>query len=113
MTHSLAPPHPTETTNGHDRDIQLNDIDGSTWRYKRNPHITRVLSDCFWCHNGISHLRPEIQLLHKAKHVRDNDTVDFQRCLPLLDEPSRAWLAQSLRLENPQHRWLTEIAAHL
>ena len=93
-------------------DIQLNDVDGQTWRYKRNPNIARPLSDCLWSHDGINYLRPEIQLLYKAKHLRHKDTADFQRCLPLLDEPSRTWLAQSLLLENPHHPWLTEIAAH-
>lgn len=94
-------------------DIQLNNVDGQMWRYKRNPNLTRSLGDCLWYHDEITYLRPEIQLLHKAKQVRDKDTIDFQRCLPLLDEPSRTWLAQSLLLENPRHPWLTEIAAHL
>lgn len=93
-------------------DIQLNDVDGSTWRYKRNPNIARALSDCLWSHDGITYLRPEIQLLHKAKHARDKDTVDFQRSWPLLDESSRTWLAQSLLLESPHHPWLSEIDAH-
>lgn len=92
-------------------DVQLNNVVGWTWRYKRNPNIARPLSDCLWSHDGIAYLRPEIQLLHKAKHVRNKDTVDFQRCLPLLDEPSRTWLAQSLLSESPHHPWLTEIAA--
>lgn len=94
-------------------DVQLNVVDGQTWRYRRNPDIARSLSDCLWSRDGISYLRPEIQLLYKAKHVREKDTVDFQRCLPLLDEPSRTWLAQSLRLEIPNHPWLIETAAHL
>lgn len=93
-------------------DVQLNDVDGPTWRYKRNPNITRPLSDCLWSHDGIAYLRPEVQLLHKARHVREKDVVDFQNCLPLLEKTSRAWLAQTLRLESPHHQWLTDIAAN-
>jgi hypothetical protein len=90
-------------------DIQLNDVDGEIWRYKRDPNITRVLDDCLWSHEGITYLRPEIQLLHKAKHLRDKDTVDFRRCWPLLDESSRTWLTQSLLAENPRHPWRAEM----
>ncbi|AQT82446.1 hypothetical protein B1R94_00230 [Mycolicibacterium litorale] len=91
-------------------DIQLNNVDDWTWRYKRNPNISRPLTDCLWSLNGITYLRPEVQLLHKAKHLRDKDILDFQRCLPLLDESSRVWLAESLLLDSPRHSWLTEIA---
>lgn len=87
-------------------DVLLDDVREQTWVYKRSPHITRPLSDCLWSGNGITYLRPEIQLLLKAKHARPKDAFDFERCLPNLDESSRIWLIQSLRQEDPQHSWI-------
>lgn len=87
-------------------DVLLDNVREETWVYKRSSHITRPLSDCLWSRDGIAYLRPEIQLLFKAKHSRRKDTLDFERCLPNLDEDSRTWLTQSLRHENPQHPWI-------
>lgn len=90
-------------------DVLLDDVREQTWVYKRSSHITRPLSDCLWSRDGITYLRPEIQLLLKAKHTRPKDTHDLERCLPHLDEGSRTWLTQSLRRENPQHPWVRRL----
>ncbi|TGD84701.1 hypothetical protein BayCH28_25265 [Mycolicibacterium sp. CH28] len=87
-------------------DVLLDDVREQTWVYKRSSHITRPLSDCLWSRDGITYLRPEIQLLLKAMHSRPKDTLDFERCLPSLDDESRTWLTRSLRHENPQHPWV-------
>jgi hypothetical protein len=93
-------------------DVLLNDVREQTWVYKRSSSITRCLSDCLWSRDGITYLRPEIQLLLKAKHARPKDTLDLERCLPNLDEDSRTWLTQSLRHENPQHPWIGRLTGN-
>lgn len=90
-------------------DVLLDDVREQRWFYKRSPDISRPLERCLWTRDGITYLRPEIQLLLKAKHTRTKDTLDFERCLPGLDEHSRVWLAQSLIQTSPQHLWISEL----
>lgn len=90
-------------------DVILEHVQGDTWTYKRDPSLTRSLSDCLWNDNGITYLRPEVQLLLKAKHPRVKDTADLERCLPHLDGANRAWLAWVLRTEDPDHAWLERL----
>lgn len=71
------------------------------------PHTSHGRSvTVMWLHDGVTYLRPEIQLLLKAKHDRPKDALDLERCLSHLDDHSRTWLTPSLRQENPQHPWL-------
>ena len=94
-------------------DVLLDDVRGRKWFYKRDAGISQALDDCLWSRDGITYLRPEIQLLFKAEHPRDRDAVDFERCLPRLDDRSRTWLAQSLRQRNPRHPWISRLASTL
>jgi hypothetical protein len=94
-----------------DYDVLLDEVSEETWVYKRAPDISRPLKECLWSRDGITYLRPEIQLLLKAKHARAKDALDLERCLPRLDASSRTWLAQSLRRENPEHPWTGRLAA--
>jgi hypothetical protein len=87
-------------------DVLLEDVRDETWVYKRAPHISRPLSHYLWSRDGITYLRPEVQLLLKAKHARTKDTLDLERCLPHLDDDSRTWLTRSLRQDDPQHPWV-------
>ena len=59
---------------------------------------------------GIPYCRPEISLLFKAKAFRPKDEADFANILPHLDDVSRNWLADALRIANPDHRWLRDLA---
>ncbi|MGC0144559.1 nucleotidyltransferase domain-containing protein [Pseudactinotalea sp. Z1732] len=92
-------------------DVLLEEVRGITWHYKRAPHLTKPLVECLWEHDGITYLRPEVQLLLKAKHARPKDTLDLERCLPHLQEASLDWLEGALRQERPGHRWLKLLAA--
>lgn len=92
-------------------DVLLEDVREETWVYKRATHISRPLSHCLWSRDDITYLRPEIQLLLKAKDARAKDAFDLERCLPRLDESSRTWLAQRLRQESPRHPWVGKLAA--
>jgi hypothetical protein len=47
-------------------DVVLMHITGATWTYKRDARISLPLEEILWAREGISYLRPEVQLLHKA-----------------------------------------------
>ena len=90
-------------------DVLLEQVHGDRWTFKRDPRITRPLSDCLWEEQQLRFLRPEVQLLLKAENARAKDSFDRERCLPLLDEADLAWLEQSHRTAHPGHSWVERI----
>ncbi|SEH93537.1 MULTISPECIES: hypothetical protein [unclassified Leifsonia] len=90
-------------------DVMLEAVEGGTWTFKRDARITRPLIDCLWEHHGFTYLRPEIQLLLKAKDLRPKDDFDFERCLPILEASNLAWLAGALVAAHPDHPWIERI----
>lgn len=82
-------------------------LSGGTWTFKRDARITRPIVEITWSQNGISYLRPEIQLLHKARGIRPKDQQDFDATWPLLDQGARSWLRDAIRLARPDHPWLS------
>ena len=87
-------------------DVILMHATPATWTFKRDARISRPLADILWESDGIRYLKPEVQLLHKARAVRPKDQADFEVCAPLLDPAARSWLRASLALVHPDHRWL-------
>lgn len=79
------------------------------WIYKRAPSIRRPMTDALWHREGISYLRPEIQLLYKAPGLRAKDQADFVATLPHLDRDRRAWLRAALTSTQPGHPWLESL----
>jgi hypothetical protein len=90
-------------------DVLLTSTDASTWTYKRDARITPPLGDVLWSRDGISYLRPEVQLLHKAPGMRDKDQADFDACVDLLEAESRVWLRAALDLAHPGHPWVERL----
>lgn len=90
-------------------DILIERADASTWAYKRDPRITRPLADVLWRRDGIAYLRPEVQLLLKARRERAKDAQDLAACLPAMDEESRDWLETALGRSHPGHPWLLRL----
>ena len=90
-------------------DILLMPGDHERWVFKRDPRITRPLSEALWSRDGLTYLRPEVQLLLKARRVRAKDQQDFDTTSPLLDAESRTWLRESLGLAHPGHPWITRL----
>ncbi len=90
-------------------DVLLMPGDRSTWTFKRDRRLRRPLDEVVWSQDGVPYLRPEVQLLLKARGLRPQDQHDFELAAPLLDGPSRRWLRESLALVHPGHRWLTDL----
>lgn len=91
-------------------DVILMAVDQETWEYKRDRRIRLPLTDIVWARDGINYLRPEIQLLHKARRLRTKDQLDFDTTLPYLDDERRDWLRSALRQTEPDdHPWLAAL----
>ena len=82
-------------------ELVLDEADGETWRYRRDPRVTRPLASLGAAGSA---LPPEIALLYKARdpgHERDWDAV-----VPQLDEPARAWLVGAVATAHPESPYL-------
>lgn len=90
-------------------DIILMGLTADTWTFKRDQRISRPVGDIVWTKDGISYLRPEIQLLHKARGLRPKDQADFEAAWPLLGSVAQRWLRESVRLTQPEHPWLSSM----
>jgi hypothetical protein len=88
----------------------LNDVKDRHWIFRRDWRIAVPLGKLIVkTRDGIPCLRPEIQLLHKAKHHRPQDEADFVRHVPLLDADARAWLREALRIAHPRDAWIDRL----
>ncbi|MBT8488093.1 MAG: amino acid transporter [Gemmatimonadetes bacterium] len=93
-------------------DIQLmpEEEEAGRWRYRRDRTIERPFSEVIWRHeSGLLALRPEVQLLYKAKDIRPQDQADFDLVLPTLDAAATDWLAEALRKTAPSCLWLDRL----
>ncbi len=61
--------------------------------------------------DGITYLRPGVQLLHKAPGLRPKDQADFDACVGMLAAEQRAWLQEALSIAHPGHPWLAHLEA--
>lgn len=84
-------------------DVILMDATSEMWTFKRDPRIKLPLDET---KDGIRFLRPEVQLLHKARGVRPQDQRDFDAAVGLLDAESVSWLRWALSLTHPGHPWI-------
>jgi hypothetical protein len=88
--------------------ILLAQIHGDTWRFRRDPRITRPTGDVgFQTAHGLPVIAPEIQLLYKASGMRPKDELDLNAAWPLLTAGQRAWLISALGTWKPDHPWLS------
>lgn len=89
-----------------DFDLLLSASTATEWVCKRDERVRMPIDQALWTTGGVRYLRPELQLLLKARHVRPQDQADLEATLPLLDDERRTWLADALATVHPGHRWL-------
>ena len=87
-------------------DLMLEPGDSRRWVFRRDERIQQPRSRMIDRSGGIPFLRPEGVLLYKARSPRAKDQADLEACLPGLPPASRSWLAASLSMTHPGHRWL-------
>ena len=86
--------------------FMLEDTVGELWVSRRDPRITRPLSDLgLRSPEGIPFLGPEIQLHYKAARPRPKDEQDFRNALPRMSEAQREWLWRTIDTVHPEHTW--------
>jgi hypothetical protein len=90
--------------------VMLDEGTRAEWVCPRHHEIRLALSDALArSPAGIPYLRPEVQLLLKAKDTRPKDDADFAAVFPLLGRPEAQWLTGTLGRLYPEHRWLDQI----
>ncbi|WP_223622521.1 nucleotidyltransferase domain-containing protein [Microbacterium sp. EST19A] len=90
-------------------DVILMDATEELWTYKRDPRITLPFGSILWEYEGVRYLRPEVQLLHKARGLRPEDQQDFETASPLLEAGSARWLRAALETAHPGHPWIAAL----
>jgi hypothetical protein len=93
-------------------ELMLDDAEGDEWVFRRDRSIRRPL-DTLLRHDGegTPYLVPEVQLLYKASHIREEDQADFARVAVRLDAASRGWLSRALSRASPRHPWLATLGS--
>ena len=77
--------------------------DEGRWVFRRLPTLWLPADAIsFRTREGIKALRPEVQLLYKAKDVRTKDEADFRALLPTLDRSQKVWLVDALEGRPPR-----------
>jgi hypothetical protein len=76
------------------------------WVFKRDARVRVPWERALHTVDGISYLRPEIALLHKAHLDRQKDREDL--AVAQLDDDARAWLAQTLE-QLGHHSWAQQV----
>ena len=92
-------------------ELLLDWSEGSDWVCRRDPSVRMPLDEIARrSADGVLYLRPEIQLLYKAKNLRPKDEADFAVVAPLLDRAASHWLRAALARMHPGHPWLASEA---
>jgi aminoglycoside-2''-adenylyltransferase len=80
----------------------LAEREGDEWWYRRDPRIRLPLEEIgLRSASGMPYLRPELVLLLKSKHHREEDEADFEAVLPCLDDVACRRLASWLAPGDP------------
>ena len=92
--------------------LMLLDTDGDRWVFKRDPSIQGHLETLgLYTSAGIPYMRPEIQLLYKAKpQTPRKDQSDFDLAVPRMTRKAQAQLLRHLEKTFPEgHPWMTRL----
>ncbi len=85
--------------------------DGDDWVFRRDAAVRLPAAELTWERDGVRYIRPEVQLLYKAKGQRPKDEADFAEVAPLLGPAERRWLREQLERLHPGHAWLGRLPA--
>lgn len=86
--------------------IMLAEADGAMWVFHRDPRVRLPIRELSAVSGeGVPHLVPQVQLLHKAAAPRVKDEIDFAAALPLLGPAARRWLRDAISLVYGSHSW--------
>ncbi len=91
--------------------FMLDERDGDDWVFRRDARIRLPMDRLTWKRDGLSYIKPEVQLLYKSRGRREKDEADLRVVLPLLDDGACGWLADALQLVEPSNPWLPEVRA--
>jgi hypothetical protein len=86
--------------------VMIVETESDEWVSRRHPLIRGPRGDLIVAYHEVPCIRIEVQLLYKAKGLREKDVRDFHACLPRLTDEARAWLREALELVHPGHVWL-------
>ena len=88
-------------------ELLLDSSEGSDWVFRRDRAIRLPLADLVRrTSDGCPYLRPDVQLLYKAKQMRPEDDADFAAVAGRLDTEACHWLRRALERVHPGHPWL-------
>ncbi len=79
--------------------------EGGNWVFRRDAALRLPVAKLTWEQDGVRYLRPEVQLLYKARGQRPKDEADFAEVAPLLGPDERRWLREQLEWLHPGHAW--------
>ncbi len=91
-------------------DVPFTPSTDGRWSNKRHLAHTENLKDVTWiAPDGLRYARPEVTLMFKAAQQRPKDRIDAEVALPMLDEPARRWLRETIARMNPDHEWARKL----
>jgi hypothetical protein len=82
----------------------LDEVDGETWRYRRDARVTRPLASLGPVGGA---LPPEVVLLYKATLAGQEQ--DWDAVVPRLDEAAHTWLADAVATAHPTSSYLERL----
>lgn len=91
--------------------VLLQDHTEEQWLFRRDHTIKGALANLVIpSAQGIPILSPEIQLLYKAKAIREKDRHDFELVLPYLSATQRTWLREKIgQVYGEPPMWLNHL----
>ena len=82
-------------------------MDGEHLRFRRDTSITIPADQALLqSEQGIPIMAPEIVLLYKSKHDREEDDYDFHIIVRALAPEKKAWLRDMLVKLYGHHKWV-------
>jgi hypothetical protein len=92
---------------GWELQIMIQEDDATSWFFRRDDRVHGRVEDLIVMVGDVPCLRPDLQLLFKAKSARPKDDADFLHLLPGLSARERQTLWDWLDLTSPNgHPWM-------